>query len=280
MTSFGTFIIENESTVRASMFFGILITMGIWEVAAPRRIPTISKLYRWVNNLGLIFFNAFILKIIFPIATTSVAVMASQNNWGALKYFEVPSVISVIIFVIVMDMVIYFQHIMMHAIPMFWRLHRVHHADLNYDTTTGARFHTIEIILSICIKFIAIILLGPSVLAVILFEIILNATAMFNHGNVKLPKTLDKVLRWFIVTPDMHRVHHSVEKDETNSNFGFNLSIWDRIFGTYRQDVRAGQLGMTIGLKNIRKPKDTNMILGMFLIPFKNYGNKYTINSK
>ncbi len=277
---FSTFVIKNESIVRASIFFGVLIIMGIWEVAAPRRKPTLSKTYRWVNNLGLTFFNGFIMKVIFPIASTGVAITAYQNGWGVLRYFEVPSVLSVILFIVVMDMIIYFQHIMMHAVPLFWRLHRVHHADLNYDTTTGARFHTIEIILSMFIKFIAIVLLGPSVLAVILFEITLNATAMFNHGNVKLPKTLDKILRWLIVTPDMHRVHHSVEKDETNSNFGFNLSIWDRIFGTYRQNVRAGQLNMTIGLKNIRKPKDTNMILGMFLIPFKSYGNKYAINSK
>lgn len=277
---FSTFVIKNESIVRASIFFGVLIIMGIWEVAAPRRKPTLSKTYRWVNNLGLTFFNGFIMKVIFPIASTGIAIAAYQNGWGVLRYFEVPSVLSVILFIVVMDMIIYFQHIMMHAVPLFWRLHRVHHADLNYDTTTGARFHTIEIILSMFIKFIAIVLLGPSVLAVILFEITLNATAMFNHGNVKLPKTLDKILRWLIVTPDMHRVHHSVEKDETNSNFGFNLSIWDRIFGTYRQNVRAGQLNMTIGLKNIRKPKDTNMILGMFLIPFKSYGNKYAINSK
>jgi len=277
---FGAFVIKNESIVRASIFFGVLIIMGIWEVAAPRRKPTLSKAYRWVNNLGLTFFNGFFMKVIFPIASTGIAITTYQNGWGVLRYFEVPSVLSVIFFIVVMDMVIYFQHIMMHAVPLFWRLHRVHHADLNYDTTTGARFHTIEIILSMFIKFVAIVLLGPSVLAVILFEITLNATAMFNHGNVKLPKTLDKILRWLIVTPDMHRVHHSVEKDETNSNFGFNLSIWDRIFGTYRQNVRAGQLNMTIGLKNIRKPKDTNMILGMFLIPFKSYGNKYAINSK
>ena len=271
---------ENENIIRLSVFFGVLIVMGAWELIAPRRVPMISKAYRWANNLGLVLLNGLAIKLVFPIASTAMALLAFQNHWGVLNYIEIPTFLSNIIFIIVMDLVIYLQHIMVHAIPLFWRLHRVHHADLDYDTTTGARFHTLEILLSMCIKLIAIVLLGPSVLAVVLFEIILNATAMFNHGNVKFPKMVDKILRYFIVTPDMHRVHHSIEEDETNSNFGFNISIWDRIFGTYREDVRAGQVAMIIGIKNIREPKETNSILGMLNIPFRGKNNLYIINSK
>ncbi|NQY95058.1 MAG: sterol desaturase family protein [Campylobacteraceae bacterium] len=275
-----TFVVEHESQVRMSFFLGLLAIMGIWELKKPKRVPKISKAKRWLNNLGLVFFNSFISRIILPIASTGMAVLAVQNNWGVFNYYNVSPLIATIAFVIVMDFIIYIQHVMVHAIPLFWRFHRVHHADLDYDVTTGARFHTIEIIFSMFIKLIAIILLGPSVFAVILFEVILNGMAMFNHGNVGLPKSFDTLLRFFIVTPDMHRVHHSIEEDETNSNFGFNLTWWDRIFGTYRKEVRKGQVHMTIGLKNIRNPKETNFILGMLVIPFRGKITQYAINAK
>jgi len=278
--SFENFLIQNEPIIRMSFFFGMIILMGSWELYAPKKAPTISKAYRWVNNLGLVFFNSFIIKILLPIASTSVAVLAMQNNWGVLNYYEIPTWIGVIVFIVVMDLIIYFQHIMVHAIPIFWRLHRVHHADLDYDTTTGSRFHPIEIVLSMFIKFTAIVLIGPSVIAVILFEIILNAMAMFNHGNVSLNKTLDKYLRYFIVTPDMHRVHHSIEQHETNSNFGFNISLWDRIFGTYKQDAKAGQENMIIGIQDITEKKQTNNIFGMLMIPFIKRNDKYIINKE
>ena len=274
------FIVENEAQVRMSFFFGILIIMGLWELKKPRRKATLSKLSRWINNLGLIFFNSFVLKILLPLTSTAMAALALENNWGLFNIYEVTPFISTILFVIIMDLIIYLQHIMVHAVPLFWRIHRVHHADLDYDVTTGARFHTLEIILSMFIKLTAIVLLGPSIFAVILFEIILNVSAMFNHGNVGLPKTLDKVLRYIIVTPDMHRVHHSIEEDETNSNFGFNLTWWDKIFGTYKKEVRKGQLKMTIGLKNIRNPKKTNRIWGMIVLPFSEKVDDYVINSK
>jgi sterol desaturase/sphingolipid hydroxylase (fatty acid hydroxylase superfamily) len=177
------------------------------------------------------------------------------DGWGLLNHFQVPFAIAVPLAVIAMDFVIWLQHVMVHAVPALWRLHRVHHADLDYDVTTGARFHPLEIILSMLIKFATIVVLGPPVVAVVIFEVLLNATAMFNHGNIRLPAGLDRVLRWVVVTPDMHRVHHSVEDDETNSNFGFNLPWWDRLFGTYRDQPRAGHVGMTIGIRSASQPE-------------------------
>ena len=278
--SFYDFVLENEKTIRVSFFVGMLAVMAIWEVLAPRRALTVSKLVRWTNNLGLVFFNSFVVRILFPTAAVGVAVMAAENQWGLFNLIELPVWFAVLASVVIMDFVIYLQHIMVHAVPLFWRLHRVHHADLDYDVTTGARFHTLEIILSMLIKFATILLLGPPVVAVIIFEVLLNAMAMFNHGNVGLPKTLDNFLRWFVVTPDMHRVHHSVEDDETNSNFGFNLSWWDRLFGTYRDQPRAGHTNMTIGIHNFTEPKQCSWISGMLAMPFIGKVTDYAINRR
>ncbi|MCW8948494.1 MAG: sterol desaturase family protein, partial [Sedimenticola sp.] len=175
---------------------------------------------------------------------------------------------------------IYLQHVMVHAVPLLWRLHRVHHADMDYDVTTGARFHPIEIVLSMLIKFATILLLGPPVVGVVIFEVLLNATAMFNHGNIKLPTGIDRVLRLFVVTPDMHRVHHSVDDDETNSNFGFNLPWWDRLFGTYKAQPRAGHEGMTIGIDHFRDPNKVERVWGMLMLPFSGDSASYTINRR
>ena len=217
------FIMANEVTIRLGFFFGVFAVMAVWEVLAPKRELTVSKLVRWVNNLGLVFLNSFILRLLFPAAAVGVAAFAGAQGWGLLNYYPVPEPLAIVVSVITMDFIIYLQHVLVHAVPALWRLHRVHHADLDYDVTTGARFHTVEIILSMLIKFATIVVLGPPLVAVVIFEVVLNATAMFNHGNIALPKGLDRVLRWFVVTPDMHRVHHSVEDDEANSNFGFNL---------------------------------------------------------
>jgi sterol desaturase/sphingolipid hydroxylase (fatty acid hydroxylase superfamily) len=181
---------------------------------------------------------------------------------------------------VILDFMIWLQHVMVHAIPLFWRLHRVHHADLDYDVTTGARFHPIEIILSMLIKFAVILLLGPPIIAVVIFEVLLNATAMFNHGNIRLPIEVDRILRWLVVTPDMHRVHHSVEDDEANSNFGFNLPWWDRIFGTYRDQPREGHQGMIIGIRNYRDPQQVSRLLGLLMMPFKGQISGYVINRR
>lgn len=278
--SFDEFLLANEKEVRMSFFFGMLAIIGLWEVFAPRRVLTISKTVRWINNLGLVFFNSFILRVLFPAAAVGVASFAQQQGWGLFNYVDVPFWFAVVASVIIMDFVIYLQHVMVHAIPVLWRLHRVHHADLDYDVTTGSRFHTIEIILSMLIKFATILLLGPSVVAVIIFEIILNATAMFNHGNIGLPKTLDKYLRFILVTPDMHRVHHSVEDDEANSNFGFSLPWWDRLFGTYRDQPREGHIGMTIGINKFREPKQVSWLPGMLALPFIGKMSGYVINRR
>ena len=278
--SFSEQIMSNEMQIRMGFFFGIFAVMAIWELIAPRRALTVSKAVRWVNNLGLVFFNSFIVRLIFPTAAVGVAVFAAEHGWGLLNYYDIPFAVSVVISVIAMDFIIYLQHVLVHGVPILWRLHRVHHADLDYDVTTGARFHTIEIILSMLIKFATIVVLGPPVVAVILFEIILNATAMFNHSNVGLPKGLDNFLRLFLVTPDMHRVHHSVEDDEANSNFGFSLTWWDRLFGTYRAQPRAGHIGMTIGIHKYREPKQVAWLPGMLTLPFIGKISDYAINRR
>ncbi len=274
------FITENEKTIRLSFFIGTLAIMALWEIIAPKRALTVSKALRWSNNLGLVFFNSFIVRLLFPAAAVGIAVFASEHGWGLLNYYSIPFALSVVISIIAMDFIIYLQHVMVHAVPVLWRLHRVHHADLDYDVTTGARFHTFEIILSMLIKFATIVVLGPPVVAVIIFEVALNAMAMFNHGNVGLPKSLDKILRWFIVTPDMHRVHHSIEDDETNSNFGFNLTWWDRLFGTYRDQPRGGHQGMKIGIHKFTDVKQTNWITGMLAMPFIGKMSGYVINRR
>ena len=274
------YITEHENAFRLSFFFGTLLVMALWETIAPKRALTVSRALRWANNLGLVFLNSFILRLIFPVAAAGVAAFAAEHGWGLLNYYSLPLGLSVILSIIVMDLVIYLQHVLVHAVPVLWRLHRVHHADLDYDVTTGARFHPIEIIFSMLIKFATIVVIGAPVIAVILFEIILNAMAMFNHGNVGLPKTLDKLLRWFVVTPDMHRIHHSIEDDETNSNFGFNLSCWDRVFGTYREQPRGGHQGMIIGIRTFREQKQASWITGMLTMPFKGKISGYTINHR
>ena len=274
------FVMTHEKTLRMGFFFGMLAVIGLWELIAPRRALTVSKGVRWLNNLGLVFFNSFVARLLFPAAAVGVAAFAAEQGWGLLHYYSIPFWPAVVIAIVAMDFVIWLQHVMVHAVPILWRLHRVHHADLDFDVTTGARFHTIEIVLSLLIKFATIVVLGPPVVAVVIFEIILNAMAMFNHGNVRLPVGLDRVLRWLVVTPDMHRVHHSVADDEANSNFGFNLSIWDRLFGTYRDQPRGGHEGMTIGIHHYREPKRVSWLPGMLALPFIGRITGYVINRR
>ena len=274
------FISQHEVSIRLSFFFGIFTVMALWEWMAPRRVLSQSKLVRWANNLGLVVLNSIILRLIFPAAAVGMAAFVEQNGWGLLNHFSLPFPLAVLISIILLDMIIYLQHVMVHAVPTLWRLHRVHHADLDYDVTTGSRFHPLEIILSMLIKFAAIIVLGAPVLAVIVFEIVLNAMAMFNHGNVGLPIWLDRIVRLFIVTPDMHRVHHSTEDNETNSNFGFNLSIWDRLFGTYINQPRAGHKKMEIGIHSCKNSKQASWITSMLALPFTGKVEGYAINRR
>ena len=274
------FIIANEPEIRLGFFLGIFGIMGLWEIFAPRRRLTVSKGVRWLNNFGIVVLNSVLLRLLFPAAAVGMAVFAQTNGWGVFNYFETPPLIAVIASIVILDMVIYLQHVMVHAVPALWRLHRVHHADLDFDVTTGARFHPLEIILSMLIKFATIAVLGPPLIAVIVFEILLNATAMFNHSNARLPLALDRVLRLLVVTPDMHRVHHSIEDDETNCNFGFNLPWWDRLFGTYRDQPRGGHEGMTIGIRSFRELKDCGWLPGMLSIPFRGKIHDYVINRR
>jgi sterol desaturase/sphingolipid hydroxylase (fatty acid hydroxylase superfamily) len=278
--SLEAFMLANELVIRIGFFVGILALVGLWELVAPRRALTVSKAWRWTSNLGLVVINSVVLRLIFPLAAVGVAAFCAENGWGLLNHFRVPYAIAVPLAVIALDFVIWLQHVMVHAVPVFWRLHRVHHADPDFDLTTGVRFHPIEIMLSMLIKFATIVVLGPPVLAVVIFEVLLNASAMFNHGNLHLPATLDRVLRWFIVTPDMHRVHHSVEDDETNSNFGFCLSWWDRLFGTYRGQPRAGHVGMTIGIRGHSDPREVTRLPGMLMLPFRGGEEGYAINRR
>lgn len=277
---FESFVRSHEVPVRLGFFFGIFALMALWEVVAPRRVLSQSKSVRWANNIGLVFFNSFVLRLVFPTAAVGMALFAREQGWGVLNYVQLPYAFAVIVAVVALDFFIWLQHVMVHAVPLLWRLHRVHHADLDYDVTTGARFHPLEILLSMLIKFAVIAVLGPPVLAVILFEILLNATSMFNHSNVRMPASVDRVLRLFVVTPDMHRVHHSVEDDETNSNFGFNLPWWDRLFGTYRDQPRGGHEAMTLGIRTFRDRKSCSWLTGMLAMPFRGKISEYAINRR
>ena len=273
-------IIKNEAYIRLGFFFGVLGIMAMWEIITPRRTLVVSKSLRWINNLGIVFLNTAILRLIFPAAAVGMAALAETQGWGIFNYLQIPYWFVVIASVIMLDAVIYFQHVLVHAVPILWRLHRVHHADLDFDVTTGTRFHPIEIILSMLIKFAAIVVLGPPIVAVLIFEVLLNATSMFNHANVRMPLGVDRVLRLFIVTPDMHRVHHSIEDDETNSNFGFNFPWWDRLFGTYRNQPRAGHEQMTIGITTFRDRQHCTWLPGMLALPFIGKITDYTINRR
>jgi sterol desaturase/sphingolipid hydroxylase (fatty acid hydroxylase superfamily) len=274
------FIISHEVPIRLGFFFGIFGMMAVWELVAPRRRLHASKLLRWFNNMGLVFLNSLLLRLVFPAAAVGMALFAREQAWGLFNYLQIPVWLAVAASVVTMDLFIYLQHVMVHAVPALWRLHRVHHADLDFDVTTGARFHPLEILLSMLIKFAVILLLGAPVVAVVIFEVILNATSMFNHANVRLPARVDGFLRWVVVTPDMHRVHHSVEDDETNSNFGFNLPWWDRLLGTYRDQPRAGHEAMTIGIRTFRDDRWCSWLPGMLAIPFVGKVRDYAINRR
>lgn len=260
-------IMKNEIIIRAGSFIAVFILIALWEIVARRRLLTTSKTERWFNNIGITLLNALVLRLAFPVLAVNMAIKAQQHGWGLLNNFGLPYWLDVIIGIALLDMAIYLQHVMFHAIPILWRLHMMHHADLDYDVTTGLRFHPIEIIMSMCIKLLVVVTLGPPAGAVLVFEIVLNGVAMFNHGNIKLPVKIDRVLRYFIVTPDMHRVHHSVKIRETNSNFGFNLPWWDRLFGTYCDQPAKGHTGMTIGLSQFRDPKKLTL-LWLLILPF------------
>ncbi len=273
-------LLAHQEPIRLGFFLGIFVVMAVWEILAPRRRLQTSKAARWVNNVGIVVLNTLIARLVFPAAAVGVAVFAQAHGWGLLNDAHLPYALGVAIAGVALDLAIYLQHVMLHAVPLLWRLHRVHHADLDFDVTTGARFHPLEILLSLLIKFAAILLLGAPAAAVVIFEVLLNATSMFNHGNVRIHPALDRGLRLFVVTPDMHRVHHSVNEDETNSNFGFNLPWWDRLFGTYRPQPRAGHEGMTIGISTFREGRLCTWLPGLLLMPFIGKVTEYALNRR
>ncbi len=271
------FLLAHESPIRLSFFVGILVIMALWEVAAPQRRREIPRLLRWTNNLGIVVLDTLLVRLTFPVVAVGMAAIAQANGFGLFNVFAVPGWLAFVLSVLALDLAIYLQHVMFHAVPTLWRLHRMHHADLEYDVTTGLRFHPVEILMSMGIKLAVVAVLGPPAVAVLVFEVLLNATAMFNHGNIRLPAGVDRVLRLFMVTPDMHRVHHSIIPAETNSNFGFNLTWWDRLLGTYRAEPSLGQQGMTIGIEQFRTRRDL-WLDRMLIQPALGPASGYAIN--
>jgi len=249
-------ILAAEPTIRLVAFLGILAAMALWEVGAPRRRREIPRVVRWTNNLALVMIDTAILRLTFPILAVGLAVLAEERGWGLFNNIDAPVWVAVFVSMLLLDLAIYLQHVMFHAVPGLWRLHRMHHADLEFDATTGLRFHPVEILISMVIKLAVVAALGPPAVAVLLFEVILNATALFNHANIDLPRPIDRMLRWIVVTPDMHRVHHSIDPRETNSNFGFNLPWWDRLLGTYVAQPADGHKNMIIGIEQFRTRRD------------------------
>jgi sterol desaturase/sphingolipid hydroxylase (fatty acid hydroxylase superfamily) len=269
-------LLSHEVSLRLASFAVVFAVMACWEWSAARRDLQQSRPRRWLANLSLSLLDAIVVRLVFPAAAVGLAVVAENERWGLLHRVEVPGAVAVVLSLILLDLAIYLQHVMFHAVPLLWRFHLVHHSDQDFDVTTGIRFHPVEILLSMVVKFGVIAALGLPVLGVFLFEVLLNATSMFNHGNVRLTQPLDRWLRCVLVTPDMHRVHHSVEVDESNSNFGFNLPWWDRLLGTYRAQPRAGHLAMSLGVEHLVLP-EARGLLRLLALPFAAAAGPYAI---
>jgi sterol desaturase/sphingolipid hydroxylase (fatty acid hydroxylase superfamily) len=257
-----------EPLIRLSIFAAIFAVMAGWEALAPRRERKLARGTRWPGNIGLVVLDTILVRLVLPTAAVGLALLAEARGWGLMHALGLPPWASIPLAVVALDLAIYLQHVLFHAVPVLWRLHRVHHADLEIDVTTGARFHPFEILLSLAIKLAVVAVLGAPATAVLVFEILLNATSMFNHSNARLPPWLDRAVRRVVVTPDMHRVHHSIVARETNSNFGFNLPWWDRLFGTYRDQPAAGHEAMTIGIAQFRDPAEQRLDR-MLMQPFR-----------
>jgi sterol desaturase/sphingolipid hydroxylase (fatty acid hydroxylase superfamily) len=261
--------IADEARIRLVCFLSVLVAMNVWEALTPRRRWSVRKGRRLASNYALAGFNTFAVRALLPVSAVSAALWAEQRGWGLFALLEWPNAVKVLASVVLLDLAIYGQHVLFHFVPLLWRFHRVHHADPDLDVSSGLRFHTLEILLSMLIKIGLILILGAPAWGVILFEVLLNATSMFNHSNVRLPLGLDRLLRWIVVTPDMHRVHHSVIRKETDSNFGFNLPWWDRLFRTYRDQPEAGHERMTIGLTEYPDERISTRLPAMLAIPFR-----------
>jgi sterol desaturase/sphingolipid hydroxylase (fatty acid hydroxylase superfamily) len=243
----------SEDLIRVGSYLSVLGVMATWELLAPRRKLTAS--------------NTVIARLFFMGGVVAVAAMAQDRGWGLLNLMEGPAWLELGLAVVALDFIIYWQHQVFHFVPILWRFHMMHHSDLDLDVSSGVRFHPVEIVISMVVKGVAVIALGVAPLAVVAFEIVLNGTSLFNHSNVKIPLSIEPILRWFVVTPDMHRIHHSVDPRETNSNYGFNVPWWDRLFGTYCAEPALGQLGMKIGLEHLGSPVCLNLFM-MLRLPF------------
>jgi sterol desaturase/sphingolipid hydroxylase (fatty acid hydroxylase superfamily) len=252
-------VLAHEPAVRLAAFAGVFLAVAGWELLAPRRTLAIGRAGRWPGNLGVLVVATLLVRVLVPTGAVAAAILAEARGWGLLRLAGLSHWAAVLLAVVLLDLVIYGQHRLFHAVPALWRLHRMHHADLDVDVTTGGRFHPLEILLSMGFKLGAVAALGAPPLGVVLFEVLLNASSLFSHGNVRMPERLDRAARWLAVTPDMHRVHHSALPRETDSNFGFNLPWWDRLFGTYRPAPAAGHEAMRLGLDQFRDPSDLRL---------------------
>jgi sterol desaturase/sphingolipid hydroxylase (fatty acid hydroxylase superfamily) len=269
--------IDFETTIRLACFCGVFVVMALCELLAPRRGLTVRKSRRWFSNLGLVALNVILVRLASPVTALGTAAIVAERGWGLLNQWPVPLWARFIVAVAALDFAIYVQHVLFHAVPVLWRVHMVHHADLDFDVTTGLRFHTIEILISTLIKIGVVFALGPPDWAVLTFEVLLNATSMFNHSNVRLSLGLDRFIRLFVVTPDMHRVHHSVDPRENNTNFGFNLPWWDFLLGTYRAQPAAGHDAMQIGVSHVRDEQTADRLPRMLSMPFVRGPGDYSI---
>jgi len=274
-----TALFAYEPYIRLAAFAGVFAVMALWEMLGPRREQAIGRGWRWPNNLGVVVVDTLLVRILFPTTAVGLALLAEAGDFGLFNTAGLPAWIAILASVVILDFAIYLQHVLFHAVPALWRLHRMHHADLEFDVTTGLRFHPIEILLSMVIKLAVVAALGAPAAAVLIFEVLLNATSMFNHSNVRIPLGLDRLMRWLVVTPDMHRVHHSIVSRETNSNFGFNLPWWDRLFGTYRAQPAAGHDAMIIGIEQFRDPRELGLDR-MLIQPFRSEAGRYPLGQR
>ena len=274
-----TAVLAYEPYIRLAAFAGVFFVMAAWEFIGPRRTQAVGRGWRWPNNLGVVAVNTILVRVLFPTTAVGLALFGEAHGFGLFNVAAPPVWVGVVASVVILDLAIYLQHVLFHAVPALWRLHRMHHADLEFDVSTGLRFHPVEILLSMLIKFSVVAALGAPAVSVLIFEVLLNATSMFNHANVRIPLGIDRVLRWLVVTPDMHRVHHSILASETNSNFGFNLPWWDRLFGTYRAQPAAGHEAMTIGIDQFRDPRELRLDR-MVLQPLRDEPGKYPLGRR
>lgn len=257
----------SESSLRLGVFLSVFVIMALAEWGLPKRDRTMMQGRRWVTNWGIVILDSVVTRLVMPILPIGVAIYATDQGWGLLNWLALPAWLSILLAFLILDFAIWLQHLLSHRIPLFWKLHKVHHVDRDIDVSTALRFHPLEILLSLIYKMVWVLVFGAPAIAVFLFEVVLNAAALFNHANVHLPETADRLLRLLVVTPDMHRVHHSNRPRETHSNFGFNLSIWDRIFRTYVAQPLDGHEGMTIGLDPYQDEKPSQFFWSL-LLPF------------